>query len=187
VVDGVDVNRLPLEKLRKAIGFVPQESFLFSKSVNENIAFGAESLDLEDVLGVAQVTRFDKDIDQLPRGYQEMVGERGITLSGGQKQRAAIARALIIRPKILILDDALSAVDTHTEEEILQNLRRVTRGMTTIIVSHRISSIQHADRIYVLEQGSVAEEGTHHQLLRRGRIYAEIYQRQMLTDELAQM
>jgi ATP-binding cassette subfamily B protein len=186
-LDGVDVNRLPLEKLRRAIGFVPQESFLFSKTVNENIAFGTEGIDLQDVYGVAQVTRFDKDIDQLPRGYHEMVGERGITLSGGQKQRAAIARALLVRPKILILDDALSAVDTHTEEEILENLRRVTRHLTTIVVSHRISSFRHADRIYVLDGGTVAEEGTHEELLRAGRIYAEIHRRQVLAAELEAM
>jgi ATP-binding cassette subfamily B protein len=186
-IDGVDVNRLPLDVLRKAIGFVPQESFLFSRTINENISFGTESYDIEDVYGAAQVTRFDKDIDQLPRGYEEVVGERGITLSGGQKQRAAIARALFVRPKILILDDALSSVDTSTEEEILVNLRRVTHGMTTLIVSHRISSIRHADRIYVLDAGTVAEEGNHDELLARGGIYADIHRRQMLSDELARM
>jgi len=186
-IDGVDVNCLPLDALRKSIGFVPQESFLFSKTINENISFGIESHDIEDVYNVAQVTRFDKDIDQLPRGYEEIVGERGVTLSGGQKQRAAIARALFVRPKILILDDALSSVDTHTEEEILENLKRVTRGMTTIIVSHRISSIRHADRIYVLDGGGVAEEGTHQQLIAQGKIYAEIHRRQILAEELARM
>lgn len=186
-VDGIDVNRLPLEMLRRAIGFVPQESFLFSRTVNENIAFGTEGTDLKDVYGVAQATRLDKDIDQLPRGYHEMVGERGITLSGGQKQRAAIARALLVRPKILILDDALSAVDTHTEEEIIENLRRVTRHLTTIVVSHRISSIRHADRIYVLDGGTVAEQGTHDELLRGGGLYAEIHRRQVLADELEAM
>lgn len=186
-IDGVDVNALPLEALRRSIGFVPQESFLFSRTVNENIAFGTEGPDLEDVYGVAQITRIDQDIDQFPRGYHELVGERGVTLSGGQKQRTAIARALIVRPRILILDDALSAVDTHTEEEILENLRRVTTHMTTIVISHRISSIKHADRIYVLEGGVFAEEGSHEQLLEQEGIYADMYRRQLLSDELDQM
>jgi ATP-binding cassette subfamily B protein len=186
-IDGVDVNRLPLEVLRRSIGFVPQDSFLFSRTVSENIAFGVEESDLDEVYDVARVTRFDKDIDQLPRGYEELVGERGVTLSGGQKQRAAMARALLMKPKILILDDALSAVDTHTEEEILENLKSATQGLTTLVVSHRISSIQHADRIYVLDGGKVAEEGSHDELLRRGGIYAEIYRLQLLTDELEQM
>lgn len=186
-IDGIDVNSLPLGLLRRSIGFVPQESFLFSRTVNENIAFGVESSDVEDVCEVAQVARFDKDIDQLPRGYSEMVGERGVTLSGGQKQRAAIARALMVRPRILILDDALSAVDTSTEEEILENLKRVSKGMTKLIVSHRIPSIQHADRIYLLDGGRVAEEGTHEQLVRRGGIYAEIYRLQLISKELEEM
>jgi ATP-binding cassette subfamily B protein len=186
-IDGIDVNALPLEALRRSTGFVPQESFLFSRTVNENIAFGTEGPDLEDVYGVAQITRIDQDIDQFPRGYHELVGERGVTLSGGQKQRTAIARALIVRPKILILDDALSAVDTHTEEEILENLRRVTKHMTTIVISHRISSIKHADRIYVLEGGLVAEEGSHEQLLKQEGLYADMYRRQLLSDELDQM
>ncbi len=186
-VDGIDVNRLPLSTLRRAIGFVPQESFLFSRTVTENIAFGSEDSEPEDVYAVAEVTRFSKDIDQLPRGYDELVGERGVTLSGGQKQRAAISRALLVRPKILILDDALSAVDTQTEEEILGNLKRVTRDLTTIIVSHRISSIRHADRIYVLDAGKVAEEGSHDELLSRRGLYAEIHRLQQLSDELAGM
>jgi ATP-binding cassette subfamily B protein len=183
-IDGVDVNRLPVGLLRRSIGLVPQESFLFSRTVNENIGFGADAPVEEEVIGAAQAARFDKDIDQFPRGYEEMVGERGVTLSGGQKQRAAIARALLIRPQLLILDDALSSVDTQTEEEILRNLRRVTRGMTTLVVSHRISSILHADRIYVLEEGQVVEQGTHEELLRRGGLYAEIHRLQVLADEL---
>ena len=186
-IDDIDVNRLPLALLRQSIGFVPQESFLFSRTVNENIAFGVEGLDVDDISSAARVTRLDKDIDQLPRGYHELVGERGVTLSGGQKQRAAMARALLVRPKILILDDALSAVDTSTEEEILENLKEATKELTTLIVSHRISSIRHADRIYVLDGGAVAEEGTHDELLLQDRLYAEMYRRQLISDELSQM
>ncbi len=186
-IDGIDVNRMALSTLRRAIGFVPQESFLFSRTVTENIAFGTESSEPEDVYAVAEITRFSKDIDQLPHGYEELVGERGVTLSGGQKQRAAISRALLVQPKILILDDALSSVDTQTEEEILKNLKRVTRGLTTIIVSHRISSLRHADRIYVLDGGKVAEQGSHDELLARGGTYAEVHRLQLLSDELASL
>jgi ATP-binding cassette subfamily B protein len=186
-VDGIDVNRLPLGLLRQSIGFVPQESFLFSRSVSENIAFGVEDSEPEEVFSVARVSRFDKDIDQLPRGYDELVGERGVTLSGGQKSRAAIARALLIKPRILILDDALSAVDTQTEEEILQNLKRATEGLTTIIVAHRLSSLRHAHRIYVLDEGRVVEEGSHEELLRRGGAYAEIHRLQLISEELERL
>lgn len=183
-IDGVDVNDLPLEALRGAIGFVPQESFLFSRSIEDNIAFGVDNPKDEEIREVAAVTRLDQDIDQFPRGYQERVGERGVTLSGGQKQRTAIARALLCRPRILILDDALSAVDTQTEEEIVARLKPLTKDLTTLIVSHRISSIRHADRIYVLEGGRVAEEGTHDSLVKLGGIYAEMDRRQQISDEL---
>jgi ATP-binding cassette subfamily B protein len=183
-IDGTDVNELPLEVLRRAIGFVPQESFLFSRTLEENIAFGVDAWERRDVEAVAGITRLDKDIDQFPRGYEELVGERGVTLSGGQKQRAALARALLIRPRILILDDALSAVDTHTEEEILANLRPFTREFTTIVVAHRLSSIKDAEHIYVLDEGAVAEEGTHGELLKRGGLYAEIYRLQLISEEL---
>jgi ATP-binding cassette subfamily B multidrug efflux pump len=183
-IDGVDVNRLPLKMLRGSIGFVPQESFLFSRTISENIAFGVEETNPDDVYGVAELTRFGNDIDQFPRGYEEVVGERGVTLSGGQKQRAAMSRALLVKPKILILDDALSAVDTQTEEEIITNLKRSTKDLTTLVVAHRISSIQHADRIYVLERGGIVEEGSHDELLRNKGIYAEIYQMQLISDEL---
>jgi len=186
-LDGIDVNQLPLDTLRKSIGFVPQESFLFSRTVSENIGFGVDDPDLEEVYAVARVTRFDKDIDQLPRGYEELVGERGVTLSGGQKQRAAISRALLVHPKLLILDDALSSVDTQTEDEILENLKRATESMTTIIVSHRISSIRHAHRIYVLDEGRIVEEGSHQDLLRRGGVYAEIHRLQLISEELARL
>ena len=183
-VDGTDVNQLPLGTLRRAIGFVPQESFLFSQTLEENISFGVDDPEQGAVEAVAALTRIDKDIDQFPHGYKEFVGERGVTLSGGQKQRAAISRALLIQPRILVLDDALSAVDTHTEEEILQQLRPFTKQLTTIIASHRISTIKHADRIYVLEEGKIIEEGTHEVLLKHGGVYAEIYRHQLIADEL---
>ena len=186
-IDGVDINDLPLRLLRGSIGVVPQESFLFSRSLKANIAFAADDPDDQDIFGVAEVTRLDKDVDQFPHGYDEIVGERGVTLSGGQKQRTALARALLVRPRILILDDALSAVDTNTEEEILHNLRARTREMTTLVVSHRLSSIKDADRIYVLEDGRIVEQGHHDELLRSKGVYAEIYRLQLISDELERL
>ena len=186
-VDGVDVNTLDLGELRRAIGYVPQESFHFSRTVRENIAFGAGELSDQELAHVARVARFDKDLDQFPDGYEAMVGERGVTLSGGQKQRASLARALAIRPRILLLDDAFSAIDAETEEEILRGLPEATGGITTIVVSHRVSSIAHADRIYVLDEGAVAESGTHRELLALGGLYAETHRLQQLSDELDHM
>ncbi len=186
-VDGIDVNELDLDELRGAIGFVPQENFLFSRTIGKNIAFRVEEPDVAAVKAVAGVARIDKDIDQFRRGYEEIVGERGVTLSGGQRQRVALARALLTQPRILILDDALSAVDTQTEAEIVSGLKRFTSGLTTIIVSHRISSVQHADRIYVLDEGQIAESGTHSELLARRGVYAEIYHLQLISDELESM
>ncbi len=190
-IDGLDVNRIPLAQLRRAIGFVPQESFLFSRTIAENIAFSAERLEGpqrdEEVCHWARMARLDKDIDQFPLGYQEMVGERGVTLSGGQKQRASIARALMADPPILLLDDPLSAVDVHTEEEILENLHQAARGRTVILASHRVLGIRSADRIYVLDEGRIAEQGTHRELLRRQGIYAELHRRQLLAEELERM
>jgi ATP-binding cassette subfamily B protein len=186
LIDGVDVRHIPLNVLRGAIGFVNQEPFLFSTTLAENIAFGARAnqADRERIAEAASIARLDKDLAQFPQGYDTSVGERGITLSGGQKQRAAIARALVIDPKILILDDALSAVDTHTEEEILERLSVVMSQRTTIIVSHRVSTIRGADQIVVLHDGRVAERGTHEELIRRGGFYADLYRKQLLEEEL---
>jgi ATP-binding cassette subfamily B protein len=186
-IDGVDVRELPLEVLRGAIGFVPQEPFLFGATLAENVAFGARvEQDLRArVEQAAGIARLDKDVATFPRGYDTIIGERGITLSGGQKQRAAIARALLIDPPILVLDDALSAVDTYTEEEILSRLRDVLRGRTVILVSHRISTVRSADQILVLDEGRVVERGTHDQLVARSGVYAALHRKQLLEDELA--
>jgi ATP-binding cassette subfamily B protein len=185
-IDGVDVRHIPLSVLRGAIGFVNQEPFLFSTTLAENIAFGARGdQGQRDRIGeAAAVSRLDKDLAQFPQGYETTVGERGITLSGGQKQRVAIARALVIDPKILVLDDALSAVDTHTEEEILHRLRAVMAQRTSIIVSHRVSTVRDADQIVVLHDGRVAERGTHDELIRRDGFYADLYRKQLLEEEL---
>jgi ATP-binding cassette subfamily B protein len=185
-IDGVDVRHLPLRVLRGAIGFVSQEPFLFSTTLAENIAFGArgDQVARDRLVDVAAIARLDKDLAQFPAGYDTMVGERGITLSGGQKQRVAIARALAIEPRILVLDDALSAVDTHTEEEILHRLLAAVRGRTSIIVSHRVSTIRHAQQIIVLHEGRVAERGTHDELLRLDGFYADLYRKQLLEEEL---
>lgn len=187
LVDGVDVRHLPLAVLRGAIGFVPQEPFLFGATIAENIAFGAPGEpDRRGRVGeVAALARLDKDLPGFPKGYDTVVGERGITLSGGQKQRAAIARALMVDPRILILDDALSAVDTYTEEEILTRLDGVLRARTAILVSHRVSTARRADQILVLADGRIVERGTHEQLVAAGGVYAEMYRKQLLEEELA--
>jgi ATP-binding cassette subfamily B protein len=186
-VDDIDVHRIPLAILRGAVGFVPQEPFLFSDTLAENITFGVKESQLSNVSlkKAAQVSRLDKDLQEFPEGYQTLVGERGITLSGGQKQRTAIARALVIDPKILVLDDALSAVDTHTEEEILIQLRAVMKQRTSIIVSHRISTVRQADQILVLDQGRIVERGCHDELVASQGIYAALHRRQLLEEELA--
>jgi ATP-binding cassette subfamily B protein len=196
-VDGMDVRDLPLGVLRGAIGFVPQEPFLFSDTVGDNVAFGldargdkgtpgsASDSRGERIRNAAAVARLDKDVADFPKGYDTIVGERGITLSGGQKQRTAIARAIAIDPRILILDDALSAVDTYTEEEILSRLQSVMRERTSIIVSHRISTVRRADQIFVLGDGRIVERGTHDQLIAHGGLYAELHKKQLLEEELA--
>ena len=200
-IDGTDVRDLPLEGLRGAIGFVPQEPFLFSDTIGDNVAFGLDGILRVGGVGMtgeagqgdrgaaieaaSAVARLDKDVADLPKGYDTIVGERGITLSGGQKQRAAIARAVIVDPRILILDDALSAVDTYTEEEILSRLQAVMRERTSLIVSHRISTVRRADRILVIDEGTLIERGTHDELVARGGLYAELYRKQLLEEELA--
>jgi ATP-binding cassette subfamily B protein len=187
LVDGVDVRALALDRLRSMIGFVPQEPFLFSATLAQNIAFGARG-DQDTPAGIEQAAataRLDKDVAEFPHGYDTVIGERGLTLSGGQKQRTAIARALAVNPRILILDDALSAVDTYTEEEILGRLREVMRQRTSIIVSHRISTVRHADQILVLDDGAIAERGTHDELVAHNGLYAELYRKQLLEEELA--
>jgi ATP-binding cassette subfamily B multidrug efflux pump len=214
-MDNVDVREIPLERLRGAIGFVPQEPFLFSESIAENIAFGVRataghgSIQATEEHGltratekhgltrmgteegrarlceVAAIARLDKDIESFPKGYETAVGERGITLSGGQKQRTALARAVMVDPRVLILDDALSAVDTYTEEEILTRLKDVMRQRTSIIVAHRISTVRDADQIFVLDRGCVVERGDHDALVARDGLYASLYKRQLLEEELA--
>jgi ATP-binding cassette subfamily B protein len=221
-VDGVDVREMPLSLLRGAIGFVPQEPFLFSDTLADNVAFGLDALTgaagtdqvsgagepggktsahaggrdgggadpeaaarLDRIEKAAAVARLDKDVADFPKGYATLVGERGITLSGGQKQRAAIARAVAIDPAILVLDDALSAVDTYTEEEMLARLRTVMRARTSIIVSHRISTVRDADQILVLEQGRIVERGRHDELISLNGLYAALHRKQLLEEELA--
>jgi ATP-binding cassette subfamily B protein len=188
-IDGREVSQYPLRQLREAIGFVPQETYLFSDTLRANIAFGISEDDVSgdgriSVEEAARIAGLEDDIAGFPNGYDQLVGERGITLSGGQKQRVAIARAVIRNPRILILDDSLSAVDTYTEEKILRNLRDVRRGRTTLIVSHRISTIRDADLICVLHDGEIIERGTHSELLALDGDYADLYERQRLEEEL---
>jgi ATP-binding cassette subfamily B protein len=195
-IGGTDIREIPLARLRGAIGFVPQEPFLFSATIGDNVAFGMakDRKDAKDakehegakerVMAAAGVARLDKDVADFPRGFDTMVGERGITLSGGQKQRTALARAVIVDPNILILDDALSAVDTYTEEEVLSRLRGVMRQRTSIIVAHRVSTVREADQIFVLHEGRVAEGGTHPELVARNGLYAAMYRKQLLEEEL---
>ncbi len=185
LIDGRPIREYPLGTLRANIGFVPQETFLFSESIRENIAFGAPAASTEEVLAAAEAAHIRKEFEEFPQGLDTAVGERGLTLSGGQKQRTAIARAVVRDPAILILDDALASVDTYTEETILRQLREVMRERTTIFISHRISTVRHADRIAVLVNGRIAELGTHDQLLAQGRFYAGLYEKQLLEEELA--
>jgi ATP-binding cassette subfamily B protein len=187
LIDGRPIRDYSLASLRRNIGFVPQETFLFSERIRENIALGVDSAADSEIRNAADAANIAADIESFPEGYDTMVGERGITLSGGQKQRTAIARALIRSPKILILDDALSSVDTHTEDKILNHLRDVMRGRTTIFISHRVSTVRNADRIAVLHGGRIVELGTHDELLALNGYYSDLYNKQLLEEELAEV
>jgi ATP-binding cassette subfamily B multidrug efflux pump len=184
LVDGKPIREWPLETLRRSIGFVPQDTYLFSETVGENIAFGLDKFNEEQVLSAAEIANLNGDVQDFAHKYETMVGERGVTLSGGQKQRTAIARSVARDPRILILDDSLSAVDTHTEERILSQLRGIMSGRTTILISHRTSTVRDADQIVVLKDGQIIERGTHDELLERGGYYADLYRKQLLEEEL---
>lgn len=187
LIDGTDLKNIPLNVLRTNVGLVQQESFLFSDTVMNNLTYGLRGNDEKKALEVASIAQFNDDVQTFPQKYETMVGERGITFSGGQKQRASLARALVIDPKILILDDSFSAVDTNTEEEILKRIKEFMKSRTTIIISHRISTVKEADKIIVLSEGKIAEQGTHEQLVELGGIYSDLHQKQLLEKELEEI
>jgi ATP-binding cassette subfamily B protein len=186
-IDGVNIKDLPIETIRQNIGYVTQETFLFSTTIKENIIYGINTFNEEDFKKAVDIAQIDKDVRSFPDSYNTIIGERGITLSGGQKQRVSIARAIMKKPKILILDDALSAVDTYTEEEILKRLRNFMKNRTCILISHRISTIKDADLIVVLENGKIVESGSHEELIEIGGIYYEMYQKQLLEEEIEEI
>ena len=184
LIDGIPVDEWPLEQLRAAIGYVSQNPFLFSDTIRANVAYGASAAEQAQVATVAEQAQLKKDVEEFEQGFDTVVGERGVTLSGGQKQRATLARALIRQPRILILDDALAAVDTQTEEAILRHLRQVMKDRTTILIAHRISTLREADHIIVLDEGRIVEQGRHNDLVARGGFYADLSARQQLAAEL---
>ncbi|HYC56117.1 MAG TPA: ABC transporter ATP-binding protein [Candidatus Binatia bacterium] len=187
LVDGVDVRQWDLSALRSAIGFVPQDPFLFSSTIEQNIGFGRDDGAADEMNRLVEMSGLDSDLSEFPHGLSTPVGERGVTLSGGQKQRLTLARAIARDPSILILDDSLSSVDAATERRILDHLEGVMKGRTTIVISHRVSSVRRADRVAVIDEGRVLEEGTHGELLARGGLYADLYRRQRLSEELEAM
>jgi ATP-binding cassette subfamily B multidrug efflux pump len=184
-LDGNEIKTIPLEVLRKSIGIVPQESFLFSNTIGNNIAYSSDIADQIKIEEASRSSGLQKDIENFPKQYSTILGERGITLSGGQKQRASLARALYMKPKILILDDSMSAVDTKTEEEILQELKILMKGRTSIIITHRISTVMAANNIIVLSDGEIKEEGTHNELVAKKGLYYDIHQKQLLEEEIS--
>jgi ATP-binding cassette subfamily B protein len=184
-VDGEDIKAFDISSMRSQMGYVPQEVFLFSDTIQNNIAFGSDNISLADVEQAAKDADLYDNITDFPKGLQTILGERGITLSGGQKQRASIARAIVRNPKVLILDDALSAVDTNTENTILNSLSRIMKGRTTVIISHRVSSAKLADKIIVLDEGKIIEHGTNESLLAKGGVYKELYEKQLKQEENA--
>jgi ATP-binding cassette subfamily B protein len=184
LIDGQDIRLLPLDELRRGIGYVPQDTFLFSVPLRENVTFGRRDADEAAIDRAAAISRLSNDLVQFPQGLDTLIGERGVTLSGGQKQRTAIARAVLRDPAILVLDDALSSVDTHTAAEILGGLREVMKDRTSIIIAQRIATVKDADRVIVLHNGRVVEEGTHRELVQQGGRYAAMYRRELLEAEL---
>ncbi len=187
LIDGVNVKDIPLNILRTNIGIVPQETFLFSETLANNIVYGLDESEESLIENVAEIAQLSKDVNDFPQGYKTILGERGITLSGGQKQRSTLARALATDPKILILDDSFSAVDTSTEESILKKLKEFMKDRTSIIISHRISTVKDSNKIFVLDKGKIAEEGTHDELVAKGGIYADLHFKQLLEEELSEI
>jgi ATP-binding cassette subfamily B protein len=184
LLDGRDVRQLPLEQLRRSVAFVPQDPFLFSTRIADNIGFGIDDADDDQIRSAAEIAAVAEDLEQFAKGYQTVIGERGITLSGGQKQRLTLARALACDPTVLVLDDALSSVDTRTERNILERLREIRQGRTSIVIAHRLSTVMDADHIIVVDEGRIVESGNHESLLRRAGPYADLFQQQKIEEEL---